>query len=64
MKVDMAKRKVTVVHNVPGKKGKQEYRQFDSMEEALAYTARNTKGGRFPGRLEKGKVKEERYRYK
>lgn len=49
------KQKVRVVHNAPGKKGKQEYREFDSVEEAMAYCARNdirTHGaaGRYDGK--------------
>ncbi len=39
----MSKGKVTVVHNAPGKKGKQEYREFDSLFEAGAYIERNYK---------------------
>jgi hypothetical protein len=45
------KRGVKVIHNAPGKKGKQEVRVFKTADEALAYIERNTREGRFPGRL-------------
>ena len=36
-----AKRSIRVIHNAPGKKGKQEYREFRTPEEAMAYMERN-----------------------
>jgi len=32
---------IRVIHKAPGKKGKQEYREFDTFEEAWAYIERN-----------------------
>lgn len=33
--------RIRVIHNAPGKKGKQEYREFNTPEEAWAYLERN-----------------------
>lgn len=51
---------VRVVHNAPKKKGKQEYREFKTVEEALAYTERNMNDKH---RLGKGLMKEAGFRY-
>ena len=51
----MKTNRVKVIHNAPGKKGKQETRVFKTAEEALAYIERNTRDGRFPGRLARTK---------
>jgi hypothetical protein len=46
------KKMVTVVHNAPGKKGKQEYRTFKTEKEALDYIDRNLNEGiRKKGRI-------------
>lgn len=57
----MNKRKsIRVIHNAPKKKGKQEYREFKTVEEALAYTARNMAEKH---RLGKALVNEAGFRY-
>lgn len=33
--------RIRVIHNAPGKQGKQEYREFDTIEKAMAYIERN-----------------------
>jgi hypothetical protein len=51
--------KVRVIHNTPGKKGKQEYREFTSLAEALSYIQKN--GGRVHGATPRFKEADFRY---
>ena len=38
----MSREVVVVIHRAPGKRGKQEFREFATYEEAMAYVDRNT----------------------